>query len=394
VADASFNVRLLSVGPFVTMLDRFAVAPILIPIARDFHAPLQQVALIATAYYFVYALAQPVWGFLSDRAGRIRIIRLSLGAVAAGCTLSALAPNLAFLFVARIVAGVAVCAVVPTALVYVADMVPFQRRQSVIADLLAAVAVGTAVGTLAAGVFAHFWTWRLAFALPAVVAAVLTVALRGFPESTMAEAATSPVTQLRRALSRPWARFLVLFAIPEGAMILGFLVYLAPALESTGQNPAVAGLVVAVYGAAVLLGTQIVKRVASRVPGWVPILIGGVMVIAGYLVAALGQQVPEILFAGAMLGGCYAFLHSGLQSWATDVAPEARGTSTALFVTGAFTGAAIGSGVGAGFAQARDYHGLFLAAAAVSLPVVLIAVFARARYAGSSGLGSAATAAS
>jgi predicted MFS family arabinose efflux permease len=276
-----------------------------------------------------------------------------------------------------------VCAVVPTALVYVADKVPFSRRQSVIADLLAAVAVGTAAGTLAAGVFAHFWTWRLAFALPAVVAAVLTLALRGFPESRTADKGASPAVQLRRALARPWARFLVVFAIPEGAMILGFLVYLAPALESTGQNSAVAGLVVAVYGAAVLTGTQVVKRVASRLPGWVPILIGGVMVIAGYLVATLGQQVPEILFAGVMLGGCYAFLHTGLQSWATDVAPEARGTSTALFVTGAFTGAAVGSAAGAGFAQAHDYHGLFAAATALSVPVVLIAVVARARYAGS-----------
>ena len=75
-------------GPFVTMFDRFAIAPLLIPISHEFHAPLAVVALTATAYYFLYGLGQPFWGFLSDRVGRIRVIRWSLAAVAAGAALS------------------------------------------------------------------------------------------------------------------------------------------------------------------------------------------------------------------------------------------------------------------------------------------------------------------
>ena len=92
---------MLSAGPFVTMVDRFAFAPVLIPIAIDFHAPLGAVAIGATAYYLAYGLAQPLWGFASDRFGRIRVMRLSLAATAAGCALSALAPNLGLLIAAR-----------------------------------------------------------------------------------------------------------------------------------------------------------------------------------------------------------------------------------------------------------------------------------------------------
>ena len=83
--EAGFNVRLLSAGPFVTMIDRFAVAPALIPIAIEFRAPVGAVAIAATAYYLAYGLAQPFWGFASDRAGRIRIIRISLAAASAAC---------------------------------------------------------------------------------------------------------------------------------------------------------------------------------------------------------------------------------------------------------------------------------------------------------------------
>src|SRR6195256_564094 len=171
--EAGFNVRLLSAGPFVTMIDRFAVAPVLIPIALEFRAPVGAVAIAATAYYFAYGLAQPFWGFASDRLGRIRVIRISLAATAAACALSALAPNLDFLIAARIVAGASVCAILPTALVYVGDMIPFKARHAVIADVLAAVAVGTAAGSLGAGLFAHFLSWRLTFGVAAVVAAGL-----------------------------------------------------------------------------------------------------------------------------------------------------------------------------------------------------------------------------
>ena len=376
-----FNVRLLSAGPFVTMVDRFALAPLLIPIASDFHVPLGSVAGAATAYYLVYGLASPFWGFVSDRFGRIRIIRFSLGLAAAGGVLSAIAPNVNLLIAARILDGMAICAVLPTALVYIGDMVPFNLRHSVIADVLAAVAVGTTVGSLGAGLFAHFLSWRLMFLVPALIAVLLVFAMKQLPESKP-PAPGGPLNQLRLAVRRPWARFLILFAIPEGAMVLGFIVYFAPAIESTGTNPALAGLVVASYGVSVLIGTQIVRRIASKTPPWVPMVIGGAMAVAGYLVAALDQHVVAILCASMLIGGCYSFFHSTLQAWATDIAPDARGTAAALFVTGAFIGGALGAGIGAMLVQAHLYRELFLVAAALSVPVVIVAVLTRSRYPG------------
>lgn len=380
--DLKFNVRLLSAGPFVTMVDRFALAPLLIPIATDFHVPLGRVAAAATAYYLVYGMASPLWGFASDRWGRILIIRVSLGLAAAGGVLSAVAPNVNLLIAARVLDGAAICAILPTVLVYVGDMVPFKFRHSVIADVLAAVAVGTMIGSVGAGLFAHFLSWRGMFLVPSAMAVALVFAMRQIPESQQPAALGGPFAQLAKVMRRPWARFLILFAIPEGAMVLGFIVYFAPALESTGTNPALAGLVVAPYGLAVLTGTQVVKRIAARVPAWALICVGGAMAIAGYLVAAHDQHLISILCASVLIGGCYAVLHSTLQAWATDIAPEVRGTAAALFVTGAFAGGAIGTGFGATLVQAGLYRELFLAAAALSVPVVIVAAATRARYPG------------
>jgi MFS family permease len=117
------------------------------------------------------------------------------------------------------------------------------------------------------------------------------------------------------------------------------------------------------------------------------------MAVAGYLVAAIDQHLVAILIASVMIGGCYSFMHSTLQAWATDIAPEVRGTAAALFVTGAFTGGAIGSAVGAYLVASGLYRQLFLVALAVSVPVVVTAALTRARYPGTTLPSDASTAA-
>jgi MFS family permease len=107
------------------------------------------------------------------------------------------------------------------------------------------------------------------------------------------------------------------------------------------------------------------------------------MGVGGYLVAAVDQHAVAILVASVLIGGLYAIFHSTMQAWATDIAPEVRGTAAALFVTSAFTGGAIGTGLGAFFAQQHQYGRLFLLAAALSVPVVITAGLTRARYPGS-----------
>jgi predicted MFS family arabinose efflux permease len=368
------------------MFDRFAIAPLLVPIAVEFRVPLSAVAVVATAYFFLYGAMQPFYGILSDRLGRVRVMRATLLGVAVAGTCSALAPSLGALLASRAATGALVCAIVPTSLVYVGDRFPFAVRQQAIADLLAAVAVGTAGGTLGAGLLAHFLSWRLAFLLPALVALALAWAMRWLPES-LGTPGVGPLEQLGRVLKRPWALFLIGLALVEGSSMLGFLTFLPAALEAHGVNAAAAGLVVASYGVSVLGCTQVVKRVAGRVPATLLIVAGGTMLTACYVAAALSQSVPAILAASLLAGGGYGVMHSTFQTWATDVAPEARGTATALFATGAFIGAGLGTGAVAGIAGAHDFGRLFLVAAGVTVPVVVAGAVARWRYPGSAEAG-------
>jgi predicted MFS family arabinose efflux permease len=383
--------RLLYLGPFVSMLDRFSIAPLLIPIAHDFRAPLAQATLAATSYYALYGAMQVAYGLVSDRVGRVRLMRVASVGVAAAGLVSMLAPNLVVLVVGRAATGALIAAIFPATLVYVGDTFPFQVRQRAVADLLAAAAVGTAAATFWAGLIAHYASWRLAFLLPAVLSLGLAYALRWLPESLVRARRIGALAQLQRLAVQPWMVFMVAMAIVEGAAILGFSTFFASALEAHGVNPAIAGLVVATYGVAVLAGTRAAKRLAGRTRPHLLILAGGASLVAAYVVAALAQRVGAILTASVLVGGAYAVMHSTIQTWATEVAPGARGTSTALFAAAAFIGAALGAGGLAGLAEARAYTALFWIAAAVTAPMVVIWAAGRSRFPEVAGDGGAAS---
>jgi hypothetical protein len=76
-------------------------------------------------------------------------------------------------------------------------------------------------------------------------------------------------------------------------------------------------------------------------------------------------------------------MHSTFQTWATDVVPQARATATALFATAIFGGAALATAAVAGIAAAHQYSTLFMIAAAVTVPVLVLGTVGRWRYPGS-----------
>src|SRR3712207_755598 len=217
------GLRLLQLAAFFSSFDRFVVAPMLVTIAATLGASLAETAATASLYYLLYGGMQPVWGMLSDRLGRVRVIRLTLLGAAVAGGLSAAAPNLAVLIAARALAGGLFAAVIPASLVYVGDTVGMGSRQKALADLMAASAVGTALATVLGGLAAHLDAWRLAFAVPALAGAVLAAMLARLPEPEGFDTGEreGPLVQVGLVVRRPWAVVVVGIAMVEGAVILG-----------------------------------------------------------------------------------------------------------------------------------------------------------------------------
>src|SRR5215207_8269015 len=211
IEESPGGLRLLQLAAFFSSFDRFAVAPMLVTIAASLGASLAETTATASLYYLFYGGMQPVWGMLSDRLGRVRVIRLTLFGAAVAGVLSAVAPNLAVLIAARALAGGLFAAVIPASLVYVGDTVGMASRQKALADLMAASAVGTALATVLGGLAAYLDAWRLAFAAPALAGAALAVLLARLPEpkAFSEQNREGPLIQVRHVLLQPWALVVV-----------------------------------------------------------------------------------------------------------------------------------------------------------------------------------------
>jgi len=369
VSDLRSQIRLLQAASLTSSFDRFVVGPLLLTIAAAFGVGLTQTAAVASAYFLTYGLSQPLWGLCSDHFGRVRTLRAALTGAAVLGTVSAFAPSLELLVLARAGTGACIAAAVPSALVYIGDVVPFDRRQAVLTDLNAATAIGITAAIGLGGVLAAGVSWRLGFLLPALAAGVLAVVLRRLPEPPQALGRrTGPGAALRST----WGRRVLLLALVEGAALLGLLTYLAPVVESRGASPTEAGALVALYGVGLLVASRVVKRVAGLVPPERLVVMGAAGLALAYGGVALTTAPVVVALAALLVGAGWASMHSTMQAWATEVVPEGRAGMVSLFAAALFVGAGLATSALAPLAGDQRWGALF------SVGVVLAVVFGTA----------------
>jgi len=106
--------------------------------------------VFGTVWALMQFLAMPVLGALSDRYGRRPVILLSNLGLGLAYVLMALAPNLAWLFVARVISGIT-AASVSTGMAYIADVTPPERRSASFGKVGVAFGLGFILGPAIGG---------------------------------------------------------------------------------------------------------------------------------------------------------------------------------------------------------------------------------------------------
>jgi predicted MFS family arabinose efflux permease len=189
-----------------------------------------------------------------------------------------------------------------------------------------------------------------------------------------------PVGFLVRVFSRGWARVVLALALAEGVVLVGAPTFLAPALQSTGASVGVAGVVVSAFGVGVLAASRLVKVLVGHLTPASLAAIGGIMIVLGLAPPAITISVTTVLAAGVLLGAGWAFFHSSMQSWATEVVPSARATMVSLFVSAVFVGSAVGTTLVAPLADSDAFERIFQIALVLAAPLAVVTVVAQSRF--------------
>ncbi|MDG6104066.1 MFS transporter [Dactylosporangium aurantiacum] len=184
------------------------VSPVLPTIQRDLHTSQSTVTWVLTAWLLSAAVATPIMGRIGDMYGKRRTLLVALAAIAVGCVIAAVAPNVGVLIVGRVIQGLG-GAVFPISFGILRDELPPARVASAIGGLSAVIAVGGGLGVVLAGPIVDALDWRALFWIPTVVVAgTFALALRFVAESPVR--APGRINWLAGALLSGWLVALIL----------------------------------------------------------------------------------------------------------------------------------------------------------------------------------------
>lgn len=144
---------LMALTIFIDFTGFGLVIPLLPFWAQHLGANPIEVGLILTVYALAQFLFTPVLGSLSDRYGRRPIILASLVIEALAFALTALAPNLLFLLIARFIGGLG-ASNIGSAQAVVSDVTPPKERARGMGAIGAAIGLGFVIGPALGGVLA------------------------------------------------------------------------------------------------------------------------------------------------------------------------------------------------------------------------------------------------
>jgi len=374
------SIVLLAVAGFASQAQVRVMDSLLPQIAADLHTTVGTAAMVVTAYAVTHGSIQLVIGPVGDRFGKYRTVALTcaLGAIlVAVCGMVSTLPQLAL---ARLATGAAAGWVIPISMAYVGDVTPHDRLQPILARYLSGQILGQLFGQAAGGVLGDLLGWRNVFFVLAGMFALastgLVLELAINPQTRKAAHTANTgrgfVADYTAVLSNPFARIVIIAAFIEGALAWGALAYIGANLrQKFGLTYTVIGVTVACFGIGGLLYAGLVKLLVRRL-GQIGLAIGGSLVLmAAYIEIGVGPVwwLAPVAMTGVGFG--FYMLHNTLQTNATQMTPQARGTAVALFSSALYIGQTVGVAIGALIIDRFGAVPLFLGAA-VALPLLAV----------------------
>jgi YNFM family putative membrane transporter len=353
-------------------------------IAADFNTTIGAAAMVVTAYAISHGAIQLIIGPAGDRFGKYLSITVACGMASVLVLLCGLVQTLPALIAARFVSGAAAGWIIPLSMAYLGDVIPYERRQPVLARYLSGQILGQLFGQAGGGILGDLMGWRQVFFLLGGILALATLALAF-------ELITNPATRTRPhpheaprgfaadyalVLGQPWARTIIIVAFIEGGLAYGIFAYVGADLHiRLGLNFTMVGIIIAGFGIGGLFYALTVRQLVDRLGQTGLAVTGGCLLGAAYATLTFGVTWGAPV-AVICIGIGFYMLHNTLQTNATQMTPEARGTAVALFSSALYLGQMTGVAAAAPIVDRYGFAPIF-AVAAVSLPILGI-VFARA----------------
>jgi len=378
--SATSAITLLAIAAFAAQAMVRVTDSLLPQIAADLNVTVGATSIVVTAYLLAHGSVQLVIGPIGDRFGKYLCVSIAAAGSTAMVVACGLAPSLPVLVAARLACGLATGWIIPFALAFVGDVIPYARRQQVIGRFLSGQILGQLFGQAAGGVLGDYFGWRNVFFILAAVLAAATLGL--FYElwrNPITHANATPqhrgrgfIADYSAVLRSPWARAVIVIAFIESAAMFGAFTYVGADLHLRfGVGFTLVGLFVGAFAIGGLIYSLSVRLLVNRFGQTGLATGGGALLALAYVTLAFEPHYWIAPAAILTIGLGFYMLHNTLQTNATQMTPEARGTAVAIFSSALYLGQTAGVAAGGVVFDRLTAVPLFLAAAAVLLTLAL-----------------------
>ncbi|HWQ63477.1 MAG TPA: MFS transporter [Methanospirillum sp.] len=337
-------VLILGIAGFISAADNWFISPALPAIAADLGVSILSTGLILTAYLLPYGCMQPVFGLISDRIGKVRVLFWILAGFTIGSGACAMAGTLQALIVWRAFTGFFAAGIIAISLACLGDAIPPEERQHYVGIFMGIVFLGQGLSVGIGGLLTEFFSWRVPFMLFSAIAVCTLMFIHQIPQAKQSVSNLTVREELHEISHNPSSWILFPLAGASGFLLIGMYSYLGSFLHQiVGLGYTQIGAIVMFFGFSALIGGiqagNINRRIGSR---WM-IAGGGFLASGTLLLFALfsGWQTGLVVSAGLGLG--YVCIQSTIATLVFEISPRSKGLPSALVGLGLFGGAGIGT---------------------------------------------------
>ena len=365
ISSSSFRLLFLCltvIGVGNSML--FAILP---PIARELKLPDWTVSAIFSLSALLWVITSPIWGRVSDKAGRKPIIVIGLSAYSLSTILFTLTCALALMFhwhwgvvvlalaLSRSIFGAVGSATNPAAQAYVADATPIEARTKEIAAITSAYSFGNAAGPAMAAALIVGFGLLSPLIVVSIVSIIGALSLHLFLPKTKTMAETQKpkeinIWKLARAPHvRPWLIFGVTLSAVTAVIFQQISFYYIDTLGVTAKEGASLVAISLASGALAQIVAQIglIPRLKMTPRGL--LVLGSIICAVGTALTVLGGSHGTLNMAQVFLGLGFGLARPGFTGGASlAVGKEEQGTIAGLVVASNGAGFIIAPIFGAG----------------------------------------------
>ncbi len=216
----------ISVVYFFVYFHRVSTSVIVPDLLKAFDTHATALGLMSSMYFYIYALEQPLVGYLTDRWGPVRVVGVWSLVAAAGCFMFGMAPNIFWASVARAAIGFGVGGVYVPAIKAFSQWFRKKEFSFMIGLLMSVGNFGAVIATTPLAWSVDLWGWRITFYVIGGITLILALVALFFTQDKKEPAKKDPISPAKTSSIAEPSEISVIQVLASGRLWLIATVFL------------------------------------------------------------------------------------------------------------------------------------------------------------------------